>query len=350
MLAKRGVFPNSIHPKLISKVAFETDGLQLKTSEKTAYSQNGRILVAEGKLLSCRSIKGELIWQREITGSNILMYAFGGQTLIVDKSRGDLSVINTNSGILMQKKDVGEIDQLVLYRDQFLAISSYKDKSVQVFDSTLERIGKVKPPSGDIIKFKYSKVEPRLLIYVTELVDGKISSFIYQYDKHLGLIATNDLGNAVVYDFDYLSDLIIIGSDWVGKVNNAQSQGSEVTDLTFDVDDIQGQFEQTASSEEYFVAQYLVTEGEEQGKSKLMIIDLKNNRKTISVANVVSDKIVLGQKFIISKELQNLFIYDYEDHFVGELSFEHEIVNVQWISSYKFLVQSSDYIYIYAIK
>ena len=311
-ILKRAIFPSFVSPRLLSKIDFHKDSEIQNSEVKSIYTQNNRVLIISGSTIDCLSVRGDLLWRREVSGSKVTVVSMGENTLIIDMLRGDLSLINMDNEIIVQKKDIGEINQITTYKDKLVAVSNFKNRKIQVFNSSLERVGVIDPPPGEIVRFKFSKVEPRLLVYETEMINNQLRSFIYHYNSELKLIASNDLDGEVVYDFEFLKDLIIIGSNWIGTVDVSGVRELNSEKISYKVSEIKGLIESTGGNESQLAVQYLVTEGEDQGKSKLVLLDKNNNVSTIPLKNQSSDQIILGERYVIVRELQTIFVYDNE--------------------------------------
>lgn len=308
-----------------------------------------RVLVAKDHVLSCYGRDGALQWRRELASEEVMVYPLNGNILLVDKSKGDLALMNVHNEILRQKKDIGEIREIQVSQKGLLAISSADGRSVSLFDEKLERTGKIVPPAGDIVRFKFSKSEPRLLIYTTELINQDFGSYIYHYNAQSQLVSTSDLQRMIVYDFEQKDDLTIIGSDWITRIYKEQ-QSKLDTRLSTKSEQLNGTVECIGSNENFFAIQTLIAKGDNQGRTRMALYDWSHTLVGEQIYDVPAEEIYLGNKYFVLKAGDALTIWSYDFKEIGILNLPGDLAKLQWIDTFQFLVYTDDAATIYKIK
>lgn len=336
--------------KAVSKIRLGSNPTRAESDDgRYVAAIKNRVLVSKDHVLSCYGRDGALQWSRELASEEVMVYPLNGNILLVDKSKGDLALMNVHNEVLRQKKDIGEIREIQVSQKGLLAISSADGRSISLFDEKLERNGKIVPPAGDIVRFKFSKTEPRLLIYTTELINQDFGSYIYHYNAQSQLVSTSDLQRMIVYDFEQKDDLTIIGSDWITRIYKEQ-QSKLDTRLSTKSEQLNGTVECIGSNESFFAIQTLIAKGDNQGRTRMALYDWSHKLVGEQIYDVPAEEIFLGNKYFVLKAGDTLTIWSYDFKKIASLSLPGELAKLQWIDTFQFLIYTDDMATIYKIK
>lgn len=334
----------------LSEISMITDQKQGEHDDiRHVAAVKNSILVARDNSLSCYGRDGALQWRRELAGAEVMILPLKDSVLLIDKGRGDLSRVSLNNEILKQKKDIGEVREIELSNQGLIALSSGDGKFISLLDENLERVGKIVPPAGDIVRFKFSKTEPRLLVYTTELVKGEFGSYIYHYNSQSQLVSTSDLQHMIVYDFEQKDDLTIIGSDWMTRIFK-DSESKLDTRLSTKSEQLNGTVECIGSNADYFAIQTLIAKGENQGRTRMALYDWSHQLVGEQIYDVPAEEIHLGRKYFILKTSEDLTIWNYDFVRIAALSLNSDMARLQWVDTFKFLVYTEDNATLFLIK
>lgn len=323
-----------------------------KAASFSAVSLEGRVIIAGEGQLTCYGHDGMLIWQRALSSNHVDLYKFGSNCLIVDKSRGDLALLSAKNEILYSKKDIGVVKNIEIFKDERIALSKSEGNAIAVFDSELKLVGTLEPPAGDVVMFKFSMEEPRLLVYSTALINGEFSSFIYHYSDEALLLSTSDLEDRIVYDFEHNLGLTTIGSDWIASIMPVQNTGnsSSMEKLSVKQQALDGFVECIGTNNQYLMLQTLIKEGADQGKSRISLYDWHHNLLGDVVTSDYVQNITMGKQFAVIETSGKLLIYNYELKNVAQLQMDEEGLGLEWIDAFQLLVMTNDAVKIYKVK
>ncbi len=291
--------------------------------------------------LGLYSYDGELRYQRQLFGDQIVVRASGEQIVVADLARGEIVKLNDSLEVVHKIGDIGQIVDLVTTSKGDIACQMASDNTIKIYDEKLSEKNAIKVPTDDLIKMSLSADQTTLLVSVVAIEDYAFKSYVLQYDMDGRPIGTSDLEGDLVFKSYLMDHQVIVTQSKIKSYNKESQKVAEVVNM----DNI----DQSTSHKQFLYTAFLSEEdGVKQPYLSIYSDDLSYNQK-LKLA-VMPERIVVNDKFIITYAEGVLYVFDHSLRSLKSLDTHRNIDDIQWLDMSHLMTSEQDHIDIYSLQ
>ncbi len=333
--AKNFVFKSSLDMKKVMEVDIDA-----KTPNKHGFLIKGKLMIQSGENLICFDENGTQVWTRPLKSENTSILKWNDNYIIADLNSGRLALVNAENNILCEKELKGKIADISVSKDSIYILMDIENKIV-ILNNELKETGKINYQHGDVLKITTDFESSELILYTISIESGEIKTFCIVYDKNANVIASLDLNKSLIFDI-FMEDNIVMISDEnylvFNRIVRPIAEYSYSTSLT-DTDFKNGKLYVICNASEGNI-----------GEKELSVYDTTLTQVNVVKLPETSNKVVAGDKYIITASDKRITVMDFALNIVQEINLSDTIEEIKWISEDSFYIVENNKLIIYANK
>lgn len=114
------------------------------------------IIKTGNERLTYMTVRGEVVWEKEFFGSDILAHERNESFYICDKATGDFYVLDKKGQILSKLEGLGKVDRFLVGSDGYTALYLKNDKKIALINPEGVMSATVPVPYEDLLDLSYS--------------------------------------------------------------------------------------------------------------------------------------------------------------------------------------------------
>ncbi len=306
---------------------------------KDVFKLDDNILIhASGRLLAFDKA-GKNIWNRDIRSDNADIVKWNDKTVIVDKFRGDIAVVNSENQVLKSISEIGQIEK-IRASDEKLYVKLLGENIIDIYSLELEKVARIDDDYGSLINFIVDPESSELIVYTISVKEEQLKSFLYVYNKEAELIGSSDIESSIVFDMFIEDNINIICDDKILTfTKNAESisefvYAGSVDDVIAKNSSLYGIFSK-GSTAEYRRSLTVLDEKLEEVKS----VDLPNSAKGIEA----------GERVLLVYSDNKISVFDYSLNNENTINTSINVEKLKWMSDDYFYVTDNKKVSIYKV-
>ncbi len=334
-MGKDFLFKSNVDMKKIMEVELDE-----KTPNKHGFLIKDNLMIQSGENLICYDESGKQKWTRPLKSENTKILKWNDKYIIADLNSGRLALVDSENTILFEKELKAKIAEITVSKEHIYILMDIENK-VLILDNELKVSGKINYEHGDVIKIAVNFDSSELILYTISIESQEIKTFCIVYDKNGNIIASLDLNKSLIFDI-FMEDNIVMISDEnylvFNRIVRPIAEYSYPTSLT-DSDFKNGKLYAICNASEGNI-----------GEKELCVYD-----STLSQINAVkmpetSNKIVAGEKYLITASDKRISVMDMELNILQEINLNDTIEEIKWISEESFYIVENNKLIIYSNK
>ncbi len=317
----------------------DAESVQTAKLAKDVFRIDDNILIhASGRLLAFDKT-GKNIWNRDIRSDKADILKWNDKTVIVDKFRGDVVVINTENLVVKSVSDIGQVEKVKVSNEK-LFVKLLGENIIDVYSLELEKVARIDDDYGSLIDFVVDAESSELLIYTVSIREEKLKSFLYVYNQNAELIGSSDIESSLVFDMIIEDNINIICDD---KLITFTKDANPISEFKYSgsVDDV------IAKGSKLYGIFSKGTTAEFKRSLKLLDEMLKEER-SIDIPNNAKG-IEAGEDKILVYSDDKITVLDYELDDSNTVNTSIKVENLKWISEEYFYITDNKKVNIYKV-
>lgn len=302
------------------------------------------VIMTGNQKLAYMNVLGEILWEKEFFGNDILAYERNSNFYICDKATGDFYVLDKKGQILAKVEGLGKVDRIVVGSDGLTAIYLKNEKRIAVINPKGEVTASIPVPYDDLLDIRYS--ESMGLIGVSVLIvendyfhtnvllfgrDGKMRGA--RNFNHTVLFRLSDAGENLI---GYSDDMMIAFND---QTDELWKKIIDRTVAELDFDD-QGHTLLNLTLENKAI-------DDTRDDNVLSLYNGAGERLFERKMEVVIDKLVLGDERIAYLGDGKLHILNFSGKLLGAKAIDNSLISIEWLDQSHIGIEYADRYEIY---
>lgn len=199
------------------------------------------IIMTGNERLTYLTVRGEVVWEKEFFGSDILAHERNDMFYICDKATGDYYVLDKKGQILSKLEGLGKVERFLVGSDGYTALYLKNDKKVALINPQGVMSATIPVPYEDILDLRYSEAMKLIAMSVLVVENDYFHTNVLMFGTDGKMRGARNFNNAVLYrlsdageGFIGYSDEMIIAFDDQNEELWKKIIDREVTRLAFD--------------------------------------------------------------------------------------------------------------------
>lgn len=168
------------------------------------------IIKTGNERLTYLNVRGELVWEKEFFGSDILAHERNERFYICDKATGDYYVLDKKGNVLSKQEGLGKVERFLVGSDGFTALYLKNDKRIALINPQGELSASIPVPYDDLLDLRYSESMRMIAMSVLIVEKDYFHTNVLMFGTDGKMRGARNFNNTILYR---LSDA---GSGFVG--------------------------------------------------------------------------------------------------------------------------------------